>query len=189
MSLVISSDILAGVLSAAPAVASRKAAERLEKLAGVDASEGLQSAANLQRTWERFIDPVDAGDRLGSDTASRPPESEPVPALAKPDLHIGAPKLACDAYRGFESMMLRNMFEELLPAAEEGSYGNGLSGKMWRSMVADNFASLYTTAGGIGISEMLAANASTAKAPQSDASDRQWPYFRSTEISPYDARS
>jgi len=190
MSLVISSDILAGVLNAAPAAASRRASERLERLAGVDANQELRSAANQQRMWGTFIDPVDARDRLGFDVTPRPMEStEPVPMSAKPEFHAGAQKLACDAYRGFESMMLRNMFEELLPAADGGSYGSGLSGRMWRSMVADNFASLYATAGGIGISEMLAANGSSAKAPESDASDRQWPYFRGTTIAPFDVHS
>jgi len=175
MSLVISSDILAGVLGAAPAPASRRAVERLEKLAGVGASEALQSAANRQQRWEMSLD--GAGKRLGSETPRLPMEL--------PE----AQKLACDAYRGFEGMMLRSMFEELLPAADGGSYGSGLSGTMWRSMVADNFASLYVTAGGIGISEMLAAKASPSKTPDPDASDRQWPYFRSTTITPHDTQS
>jgi len=184
MSLVISSDILAGVLAAAPATASRRATERLERLAGVDASGRSQAATGQQQMWERYIDPASSRDGLDSGTTPRSAEyTEPAPTPT------GAHKLACDAYRGFESMMLRNMFEELLPAAEEGNYGSGLSGRMWRSMVADSFASLYTTAGGIGISKMLAGNASPVEVPETDASDHQWPYFRSAAITPFSARS
>lgn len=74
----------------------------------------------------------------------------------------------------FEQMVLRNLFESMLPGAESGIYGqeNSSSG-VWRSLFADNLATAYIDAGGLGIA------ASLEKQPAADGlvSRDQWPYF------------
>lgn len=75
--------------------------------------------------------------------------------------------------RGFEQMVLRNLFESLLPKEESGSFGSGPAAGVWRSMAADQLAGVYAENGGIGIARLLASEGS-ASAPRRDA---QWPYF------------
>lgn len=76
-------------------------------------------------------------------------------------------------FRGFEQMVLRNLFESMLPAEDSGSFGTGPSAGVWRSMAADQLANVYADNGGAGIARMLA-----EKAPeQVPRPERQWPYF------------
>lgn len=81
-------------------------------------------------------------------------------------------------YRGFEQMVLRNLFESLLPAEDSGTFGSGPSAGVWRSMAADQLATVYADKDGLGIARMLASaqpgSATPGFAPQHAA---QWPYF------------
>lgn len=79
-----------------------------------------------------------------------------------------------DALRGFERMVLRNLFETLLPSEESGSFGSGPSAGVWRSMAADQFAGVYADAGGIGIAKMLSAGGTPAEPLRAV----EWPYFQ-----------
>lgn len=73
----------------------------------------------------------------------------------------------------FEQMVLRNMFESMLPAADSGIYGeeNASSG-VWRSLAADQLATTYVKAGGLGIAASL--RPTEVEGPVSHG---QWPYF------------
>jgi hypothetical protein len=73
----------------------------------------------------------------------------------------------------FEQMVLRNMFESMLPAADSGIYGeeNASSG-VWRSLAADQLATTYVNAGGLGIATSL-----TRAEADGPVSRGQWPYF------------
>jgi Rod binding domain-containing protein len=93
------------------------------------------------------------------------------------------PKPKADAYAQFETFMLRDAIEEMLPKAETGAFGEGFAGGVWRSMAAEQFASIFTEHGGLGIAEMMRKKAESA-APDS-AGDRQWPYYRAAAISAY----
>lgn len=81
-------------------------------------------------------------------------------------------------YRGFEHMVLRNLFETLLPAETTGSFGTGPSAGVWRSMAADQLAAVYSERGGIGIAELLARR-SGEPGPRLEP---QWPYFSSDPL-------
>ena len=76
-------------------------------------------------------------------------------------------------YHGFERMVLRNLFESLLPDAESGSFGTGPSAGVWRSLAADQLAGVYADAGGIGLAKMMSARAEGSLPSR----DSQWPYF------------
>lgn len=82
----------------------------------------------------------------------------------------------------FEQMVLRNMFESMLPAADSGIYGEeGSSSGVWRSLAADQLATTYANAGGLGIASALM---------KADANDGivgrpQWPYFEQSAISSF----
>lgn len=76
----------------------------------------------------------------------------------------------------FERMVLRNLFESLLPREESGAFGTGPSAGVWRSLAADQLAGLYADSGGIGIASTLA-----EREPGGSAS-QQWPYFSTDRI-------
>lgn len=83
----------------------------------------------------------------------------------------------------FEQMVLRNMFESMLPSADSGIYGEeGASSGIWRSLAADQLAATYVNAGGLGIAKSLA---------QADndgpVSRGQWPYFEQPKLSGFAA--
>lgn len=78
-----------------------------------------------------------------------------------------------DAYQGFERLVLRNLFETMLPDEASGTFGSGPSAGIWRSMAADQLAGVYAQSGGIGVAEMLSSSAKST-VPQREP---QWPYF------------
>lgn len=85
------------------------------------------------------------------------------------------------AYQGFERMVLRNMFESLLPAEESGAFGEGPSSGVWRSLAADQLADIHAKTGGIGIADTLA----SVKQKDAPMQMRQWPYFSLAKISSF----
>ena len=79
----------------------------------------------------------------------------------------------------FEQMVIRSMFETMLPAANSGIYGQeGSSSGVWRSLFADSLATAYVDSGGLGIAVSL------AKHPGADGpvSRHQWPYFEQQSL-------
>ena len=77
------------------------------------------------------------------------------------------------AHKDFEHMVLRNLFETLLPKAESDAFGSGPSAGIWRAMAADQLAGVFADGGGIGIASMLA----QPDGSRSMRPERQWPYF------------
>ena len=83
------------------------------------------------------------------------------------------------AYQGFERLVLRSLFEALLPGEETGSFGGGPSAGVWRSMAADQLAGVYSESGGIGIAELLNGDEASLRR------EAQWPYFSKDAISTF----
>jgi hypothetical protein len=83
------------------------------------------------------------------------------------------------AFQGFERLVLRSLFEALLPGEESGSFGEGPSAGVWRSMAADQLAGVYSERGGIGIANLLTDGASPLRR------EGQWPYFSKDAISTF----
>ncbi|MDN2567262.1 rod-binding protein [Aquibium sp. A9E412] len=75
------------------------------------------------------------------------------PAAAMPAAPRGAP--APDAFVKFEAMVLQTFVESMLPEDSDGVYGEGLSGEMWKSMLAGELARAMADRGGIGIAERV----------------------------------
>lgn len=104
--------------------------------------------------------------------ASAFPDAESLPSPI-----MGSQKTA-SPYQGFEQMVLRNLFETLLPGEDSGAFGGGPSAGVWRSMAADQLAQVYTNSGGIGIQAMLSPSANQP-GPQREVG---WPYFSMRDI-------
>ena len=76
-------------------------------------------------------------------------------------------------------MVLRNLFEALLPGEETGSFGGGPSAGIWRSMAADQLAGVYSEGGGIGIADLVSGEELVLRR------ETQWPYFSKGAISTF----
>ena len=88
---------------------------------------------------------------------------------------------AAGPYVEFEQMVLRNMFEAMLPAETSGAFGSGPSAGIWRSLAADQLAALHARNGGIGIAAGLAAG----EGHEGAVMEREWPYFSTDKIEAY----
>lgn len=95
------------------------------------------------------------------------------PSLALPfDEGRSAARVAETPYQGFEKMVLRNLFETLLPDSASGAFGSGPSAGIWRSMAAEQMASVYSEVGGVGIARVLEEQDGRIASRQGE-----WPYF------------
>ncbi len=84
-----------------------------------------------------------------------------------------------EANQEFQRMVLRNLFETILPDAESGTYGTGTAAGIWRSFQADELARVSATSGGLGLAAVV-----TDEQPAHGISRAQgWPYFTTPEIS------
>ena len=132
MSVTLPSDLLVGVMNAAPESKLRHATARLEV---------------LDDQWKAARHGV---------AAATTPQLESNPPSGN------SPQVVAAVFKDFEGMLLRNMLESMLPSADTGLYGDGVAGGIWRSMAADRFADLYAGQGGVGIAGMLSASMTAA---------------------------
>ena len=149
MSVTLPTDLLVGVMNAAPESKLQQATARLSE---------------FDDQWR--------GIRRGAAAVATPQVG-----ISQGDVMTPVRPAAASALKDFEGMLLRNMLESTLPSADTGLYGDGIAGSIWRSMAADQFASLYAERGGIGIAGTLSSYV-PATAPRTAA---QWPYFPAFE--------
>lgn len=156
MAVTLRSDLVADVMKNAEP-ARRRAAE-----------------AALQAKGSTFASLVDGQRELGAPSPG---------GTSMPDVPLAMPQAAhgtrgrASAAEGFERMVLRNLFETLLPDEQSGAFGGGPSAGIWRSMAADQLAGVYAATGGVGIAGMV--DGAQATAPRLEP---QWPYFRLQSI-------
>lgn len=60
-----------------------------------------------------------------------------------------------DASKKFEAMVLQTFISAMMPKDTQGTYGQGMAGEMWKSMMAENLAGAVANGGGIGIADRL----------------------------------
>jgi hypothetical protein len=163
MAVKLSSDLIVDVMRNADPARQRAAVAKLESLSG---SQHQVFAGILDASTGAGPGPVEDTLQAGS------------LAPVSPSQQTGN---AAVAYQGFERMVLRNMFETLLPNEESGAFGEGPSSGVWRSLAADQLAGVYAKTGGIGIANTL------ASAQQNDApvQQSQWPYFSLGKINTF----
>lgn len=158
MAVRLPSDIVADVMMNADPVRRGSAVARLQSAKGDEAP----FAGAMERVQARAVASISAGNAMPSaESLTSAPG-----AVRKQDEHDSA-------YKGFERMVLRNLFETLLPNDESGTFGGGPSAGIWRSMAADQLAGVYTENGGIGVAKMLSSGNDGAGLRR----ESQWPYF------------
>jgi Rod binding domain-containing protein len=91
--------------------------------------------------------------------SSAGPVSEPFSSHLSANVSATPEKSAdAEAYRKFESLVLGNFIETMLPEDTESVYGGGLSGGMWKSIMAQHLGEAVAERGGIGIANRLLAD-------------------------------
>ena len=183
------SDLIVDVLQAANPARRQAATRRLTELAArepksrVDFSTLLASSTNRCGPFGARVSDAGIGaasgtgadalttDRTGAELGSRP---------ANPAAKVPSTK---DSYTKFEGFLLRTAFEDILPPAESGSFGDGFAGGVWRSMAAEQFANLFADQGGVGIAAMMRKRVAMAEAEVAPTQSGQWPYFAQATIS------
>lgn len=187
MAVTLSSDLIAGVLNAAQPAATHRATLKLagahrQPAPGADIFPEYIAAS---RARHLSVSPGAAGGDIVAEVlaAADPGKSAAIEQkLASLSSGVVQAPTRTGALQGFESALLRNMFEMMLPPADSGAYGEGYSGSIWRSMAADQFASLYAARGGMGIAGMLSQDSGMEQVPALPAQTRQWPYFEASSI-------
>lgn len=61
-------------------------------------------------------------------------------------------------YQKFEAMVLGTFFQSMLPDSTDSVYGEGMSGDMWKSLLAQQLGDTVAERGGIGIANRLLAD-------------------------------
>ena len=139
---------------------------------------GLNPASDVILEVARAADPTRAAavtqrlDALGSapvgtdfanvlDRTAGAVTPSPVQAPRPPDLRarlttgVDAPDKASKAETQFESVMLNAFINELLPKEAPDAFGQGLSGQMWRSLLAEKIANQIAGSGALGLGSRL----------------------------------
>jgi len=70
---------------------------------------------------------------------------------------VAAPEkpVEAEAYKKFESLVLGSFIQTMLPEETDSVYGGGLSGDMWKSVLAQHLGEAVAETGGIGIANRL----------------------------------
>lgn len=58
----------------------------------------------------------------------------------------------------FEAMVLQSFLQNMMPKEAEAVYGSGLSGDMWKALMAEKIADAVAESGGIGIARQMLAD-------------------------------
>jgi peptidoglycan hydrolase FlgJ len=154
----------------------------LDVMRNADPARLNVAKAKLHSLDDREGSPVDFASVLGGidrNVAQGGPAAVVNNQGKPPELPSGGVQTAAmtDAHVDFERMVLRNLFESLLPPEGSGAFGSGPSAGVWRSLAADQLAGVYAGEGGIGIASSLTAHQQSA-----GAAGREWPYFSTGKI-------
>ena len=137
------SDVVLEVLKAADPARAAATTQRLNALAGAGPAETGDFAQTLAQT-----------------ARPAPPAAAPVAGLADArsrfvDAGFAASDKAAKAQVDFEAMLLNGFVNEMLPKDGSATFGQGLAGDMWKSMLADQVARQIAKSGALGIGKRL----------------------------------
>jgi hypothetical protein len=177
MAVRIPSDLVVDVMNAAGLAQTQMAAARLKAKTGTPEPAGTMFTDALMALRE--AKPKAGGDLLAGVMGA----AEPATARAALQRLAEMSAQPNDAYGQFESFMMRQAFEDMMPPTGAGTFGEGFAGGVWRSMAAEQFASIFTDHGGLGIAEMLRSRAGGEREPASPSA--QWPYYNAPAIAAY----
>lgn len=138
------SDIVLDVARAADPQRLQLAYDRLQKLSSPGAV-GTQFASLVDETGEAARGLAGAREHFAAQAVARK-----AAALAE---NTPAAKTA----RQFEAQVATSFIEQIMPKPTAETYGSGLSGEVWRSMLAEQIAGQIAKGKGFGIREQVQA--------------------------------
>ena len=158
------SDVVLEVVNAADPARAAAAAQRLNALAGAGAAQAGDFSETLAQTA----------------LAASPAAASAADARSRfADAAFAASDKAAKAQVGFEAVLLNSFIKEMLPQDSEATFGQGLAGDMWKSMLADQVAQQVAKSGALGIAQRLfgshpmSASETLERASRLDAPDAQ----------------
>jgi hypothetical protein len=154
-------DIVLGVSRAADAVKQREAMARLQRMNATPTTEVASSttgAADAATDWETELRRAAAG------TPGAPSAPHVAMAHANAAKASGGDDKKTEVYTQFESVLLQNMVEAMMPEDSQAMFGTGTAGSMWKSMLAEKIAAEIARSGTIGIAKQIAAGPATSSA-------------------------
>ncbi|MFI3903205.1 rod-binding protein [Ochrobactrum sp. S1502_03] len=114
------------------------------------ASERLKSLSAVADTKVGFSS---YADRFNAGAKAEPPTQDP----------------ANSAYRKFEAFMLQSFVQSMFTSDASTTFGKGIAGEYWKSMMSEAMANKMADSGGVGIARLLEEQA-TRKAQLEPAS-------------------
>lgn len=103
--------------------------------------------------------------RAGTDAASGfGTAMEAAEASARPVSGLASRSGELEPLARFESFVLGSFVETMLPK-DEGFFGGGMAGNVWRSMMAERIGEEIARGGGVGIADLLRERAAGATGP------------------------
>lgn len=140
------SDLVMDVARAADPHAYRAATERLKSISG-----GMgTAAAGAGLTRDNF---ASFSEKLAAGVSVRPEGGNAV----------------SPAYRKFEAFMLQSFVQSMFTSDTAASFGKGISGEYWKSMMAEAMANKMADTGGVGVARMLEEQAARNKGADAPA--------------------
>ncbi|PQA72443.1 rod-binding protein [Brucella oryzae] len=128
------SDLVMDVARAADPQAYRMAAERLRAPSASATMVASAASGGLMRdNFASFSDSLAAG------------------VSVRPD----AQNVANPAYRKFEAFMLQSFVQSMFTSETTATFGKGIAGEYWKSMMAEAMANKMADGGGVGIARLL----------------------------------
>ncbi|AMJ62654.1 rod-binding protein [Bosea sp. PAMC 26642] len=159
------SDIVLDVVRAADPSRYAVAFDRLSRM-GSPGSAGTQFASAVDNAAPAPAAPGLAGAREKFASLSlTTPSFAGNPAAAS-----GVPSHTDKTLQKFEAQVISTFIEQMMPESTTNSYGSGLSGGVWRSMLSEQIAGEIAKSGGLGIRQkvMAAMAARTGSTPGTD---------------------
>jgi len=129
------SDLVMDVARAADPQAYRLAAERLKSISASTGPVGADT--DTGSNFVSFSESLASGVRFTPQGAS----------TVNP------------AYRKFEAFMLQSFVQSMFTSDTTATFGKGIAGEYWKSMMAEAMANKMADTGGVGIAKMLEAQA------------------------------
>jgi len=159
------SDVVLEVVNAADPARAAAAAQRLNAIAGAAAAQSEDFSQTLAQT-------------APSASAATAPIAGAADARSRfADAAFAASDKAAKAQVDFEAVLLNGFVKEMLPKDASATFGQGLAGDMWKSMLADQVSRQIAKSGTLGIAKRLfeahplSAAASLERASRLDVAD------------------
>jgi hypothetical protein len=131
----------------------------LEVAKAADPAKSSAAAARLGAGASPYVGSFEEALGAARGPVSLAPRTSFDPALALVQMRSNdALKKPAATYERFEAFVLQTFIQSMLPK-DEGLYGAGTAGEIWKSMLAESLGAQLAQSGGIGIARMLAADA------------------------------